>query len=340
MQIFISYSHQDQAFAGRLAELLEEAGYKVWVDKKDITGGEKWRKKIRKGIANSNIFLLIASNASHNSIEVHNEVKIAFDRNITLVPVLIEGERWPEHSETQHIDMRLRQPKELPDHLPEDLLRALKANPRRLRRSIIAFVIVVSVVLVGMIVYLVLKPRDGNQPKMTIFDFEDCPKSEVWYWDQSIGTVGPKPSCSRDKVRGGDYALRLTLDFPGNEPSGEEAAAVYYQVPEDTVIDWRNKSAFSLQLYSPENTPSTCGAQFFVKFKRNGGYVFANHVGKSLVPGTWMELTADFDQFMDEHHQNIDLDLTQLYILGLKIYCNPSSVPLSGTFFIDDVGLK
>jgi len=63
--IFISYTHDDFAAARRLRDFLEqEAGVDVWLDSRQLEGGDDWDHKIRRNIKNCSYFLpLISSNA-------------------------------------------------------------------------------------------------------------------------------------------------------------------------------------------------------------------------------------------------------------------------------------
>ena len=42
LRVFISYSRQDTAVADRLVSALEEAGFAVTIDRRDLPYGEEW----------------------------------------------------------------------------------------------------------------------------------------------------------------------------------------------------------------------------------------------------------------------------------------------------------
>jgi len=62
---FISYVREDAAEAGRLQQVLEAAGVRVWRDKSDLWPGEDWREKIRRAItADALVFIACFSRKS------------------------------------------------------------------------------------------------------------------------------------------------------------------------------------------------------------------------------------------------------------------------------------
>lgn len=89
-QVFVSYSHSDMEFAGRLVKDLEQAGYEAWLDRTDIQTGARWDDEIVRGLDSSEIFLVILSNKSTNSQNVKDEIGYALDHNKQILPLLIE----------------------------------------------------------------------------------------------------------------------------------------------------------------------------------------------------------------------------------------------------------
>ena len=63
--IFISYASEDRPSAEWLHSRLWDAGYrKVWWDRADIEGGDRWREEIDKGLLDSYIILSLVSKKS------------------------------------------------------------------------------------------------------------------------------------------------------------------------------------------------------------------------------------------------------------------------------------
>ena len=126
-QIFISHSSADNASVERLYDHLIDDRYWVWMDKKNLRGGEEWAPQINENLRNAKIFLVLFSPASLASDWVRHEGSMAFALDKLIVPVNIEPGRsylirdlplW-----TRHIQLM-----ELYDGLPEytDQLQLLK----------------------------------------------------------------------------------------------------------------------------------------------------------------------------------------------------------------------
>ena len=88
-QIFISYSKKDSEFSYKLADDLESAGFKVWIDR-SIGGGEDWRKSIERNLRASGEVIIVVSPNSMTSEWVTHEGSLAYGWEKNLFPVLIE----------------------------------------------------------------------------------------------------------------------------------------------------------------------------------------------------------------------------------------------------------
>jgi len=97
-QIFISYAREDADAAEQLYQFLSGAGYKPWMDTKDILPGERWLESIQDAIERSDFFLACLS---ENSVDkrgiLQKEIKSALDAwegmlegDIYLIPVRLE----------------------------------------------------------------------------------------------------------------------------------------------------------------------------------------------------------------------------------------------------------
>lgn len=91
--IFLSYSHEDQATAERFAKALEEQGLSVWWDAA-LRSGEAFDQLIEEALETAKAVVVLWSKTSVVSRWVRAEATIA-DRNHTLVPVTIEPCKRP-----------------------------------------------------------------------------------------------------------------------------------------------------------------------------------------------------------------------------------------------------
>lgn len=59
--VFVSYASEDLAAARTLREAISEFGIKVWMDKHDLAGGDRWEQTIRENIESCSLFLPLIS---------------------------------------------------------------------------------------------------------------------------------------------------------------------------------------------------------------------------------------------------------------------------------------
>lgn len=90
--IFLSYAHEDRAFARILVHKLQLAGWSVWWDR-NITTGLAYDREIEAQIANARCVVVVWSQSSTTSESVRVEASVARERQV-LVPVRI-GDATP-----------------------------------------------------------------------------------------------------------------------------------------------------------------------------------------------------------------------------------------------------
>jgi WD40 repeat protein len=88
IQVFISYSRQDEDFVRRLATDLDRAGADVWIDVSDIPPGANWSTAIQQGLDTCQVLLLVISPDSMASSNVADEWQYFRDERKLIVPVL------------------------------------------------------------------------------------------------------------------------------------------------------------------------------------------------------------------------------------------------------------
>ena len=80
IQIFLAHASEDKPAVLALHDRLKQAGYKPWLDKKDLIPGQIWRDEIPKAIKASQIFLACLSAKSANKQGyIQRELRIALD---------------------------------------------------------------------------------------------------------------------------------------------------------------------------------------------------------------------------------------------------------------------
>jgi hypothetical protein len=103
--IFISYSHQDKTYVHQLADVLSSNGFEIWIDDR-IDYGTQWPIVIETAIDHCESLILVASENSHRSKWVQNELTRANRLYKQLFPVLLSGEPWLEFEAIQYFDVR------------------------------------------------------------------------------------------------------------------------------------------------------------------------------------------------------------------------------------------
>jgi hypothetical protein len=104
VQIFLSYAREDEEKVEQLYQRLADAGFKPWMDTKDILPGERWESCIQNAIRNSDFFLACLSANSvtkrgfiqKENREALNIWKEKLDSDIYLIPVRLEDCEVPE----------------------------------------------------------------------------------------------------------------------------------------------------------------------------------------------------------------------------------------------------
>jgi len=88
--IFISYSSKDETVAETICSTLEDRQLKCWIAVRDIDPGDNYQEAIVKAIRGAKLLVLILTKDSNSSNEIKNELALASQRQIEVVPVRVE----------------------------------------------------------------------------------------------------------------------------------------------------------------------------------------------------------------------------------------------------------
>jgi eukaryotic-like serine/threonine-protein kinase len=87
--VFISHASTDFSSARRIYEALESRGLSCWIAPRDIPLGETYGAAIMEGVRETDVFLILVSDAAGKSKQVEREVERAAHYNRPIVPVII-----------------------------------------------------------------------------------------------------------------------------------------------------------------------------------------------------------------------------------------------------------
>ncbi len=97
--VFISYSSKNKNVADAIVADFEQNGIRCWYAPRDIRPGEEWVTAITKALEVSKALVLIYTDESNNSRQVMNEIAVAFNAGITIVPFKLSNEQMSRELE-------------------------------------------------------------------------------------------------------------------------------------------------------------------------------------------------------------------------------------------------
>lgn len=113
VNVFISYASEDIQLVNELSSFLDDNGFDVWLDKKNILAGENWRESIQRGLEKADfIVVCISRNSVNKRGFVQREMKYALDMldeflddDIYLIPLVLDNSPIPRRlSKVQSTD--------------------------------------------------------------------------------------------------------------------------------------------------------------------------------------------------------------------------------------------
>ena len=97
--VFISYSTKNKNVADAVVSDFEQHGIKCWYAPRDILPGEEWVTAITNALESSRALVLIFTEESNNSRQVMNEIAVAFNAGLTIVPFKLTDEQMSSELE-------------------------------------------------------------------------------------------------------------------------------------------------------------------------------------------------------------------------------------------------
>lgn len=106
-RIFISFANQDNAIASRLCSILEEKGRECWIAPRNIVPGQDYARLITRAVREADAFIIILSESSYRSAHVLNELSLAFDQKLNIIPYCIDSSK-PEDAFSYYLATKHR----------------------------------------------------------------------------------------------------------------------------------------------------------------------------------------------------------------------------------------
>ena len=95
--IFISYSSMDRVFARQLADDLSAAKIEVWIDERQVDGGDALSDVLVAGVLRADFVVVILSKHAARSAWVQPELNAALERELRAASTIILPVRIDEH---------------------------------------------------------------------------------------------------------------------------------------------------------------------------------------------------------------------------------------------------
>ena len=92
--IFISYAHKDRRLVFPEIEKFHNEGYPIWYDD-GLTPGQEWDDEIAIALKNCSLLIAFISENSMASLNVQDEIKLALNDEIEVVPIYLEKTELP-----------------------------------------------------------------------------------------------------------------------------------------------------------------------------------------------------------------------------------------------------
>ena len=97
--VFISYSSKNKNISDAVVSEFEQNGIRCWYAPRDIRPGEEWVTAITGALEKAKVLVLIYTDESNSSRQVMNEVAVAFNAGLTIVPFRLSDEQMSSELE-------------------------------------------------------------------------------------------------------------------------------------------------------------------------------------------------------------------------------------------------
>jgi hypothetical protein len=89
-QLFVSYCHSNKEIVHRVADELTKLNYKIWIDTRDLTQGNKLLANIQSGIQTAHIVICFISENYCKSKNCMIEINFAYNKDKKILPIMLD----------------------------------------------------------------------------------------------------------------------------------------------------------------------------------------------------------------------------------------------------------
>jgi predicted ATPase len=94
--VFISYASPDRGLALAIADALEAAGIRAWLDRRSLIGGMSWDAAIVRAIKDCTVFAVLCTPAGVASPNVMQELRLAWEEQRPTLPLRLAAVAFPD----------------------------------------------------------------------------------------------------------------------------------------------------------------------------------------------------------------------------------------------------
>lgn len=98
-KVFISHSSIDKPFVRRLSRRLQNGGYQVWLDEKELVPGDKLAESVSKALESASVVLVVVSSAAIKSkwlaFELNKATQKMIEGSCRVIPIIKEKVNLP-----------------------------------------------------------------------------------------------------------------------------------------------------------------------------------------------------------------------------------------------------
>lgn len=164
LKVFLSHSSQDKNVLGRVVEETKRLGVSLYLYEHDLQPGTPIAAKIKKEIAESDLFVVVLTKQSQYSAYVQQEIGLAEGANKPIVPLVESGVEDRNLAMLKGIEYVEFDPAS-PDKSVSKLQIYLRKRSRINKDDLIAFLLVLVLIITGLALVLLLLGRKKGAQK-------------------------------------------------------------------------------------------------------------------------------------------------------------------------------